>query len=257
MQLIQAHSWQELITREMAKNYWPKLAEFVKNQYQTHQCFPPKDQIFRAFELTPLDRVKVVILGQDPYHGHGQAHGLAFSVPQGVPIPPSLKNILKEVYQSKAVEFYDNQQSEQNKGQAQNNGFDLKGGPNVAKTTGDLTPWAQQGVLLLNTVLTVTSGQAGSHQKKGWEQFTDAVINEISEKGSGIVFMLWGGFAQKKMKLIDTSKHLVLTSGHPSPLSANRGLWFGCDHFNKANNYLRDRGKLPIDWKAFDKMSNE
>lgn len=227
MQLIQSDSWQELMTREMGKDYWPRLKEFVSDQYETLQCFPPKDQIFRAFELTPLDQVKVVLLGQDPYHGPGQAHGLAFSVPEGVPKPPSLVNILKEVHKEEL------------------NAFGKKSSIN---TSGDLTHWAEQGVLLLNTVLTVSSGQAGSHQRMGWEHFTDAVIKEINEQRSGIVFMLWGRFAQSKIKLINPKKHLILLSGHPSPLSAHRGLWFGCDHFNKANKYLMESGQGSIYW---------
>ncbi len=228
MQLIQSDSWQELMTREMGKDYWAKLKEFVSDQYETLQCFPPKDQLFRAFELTPLDQVKVVLLGQDPYHGPGQAHGLAFSVPEGVPKPPSLVNILKEVHKEDL------------------NAFGKKSSKN---TSGDLTHWAEQGVLLLNTVLTVSSGQAGSHQRMGWEHFTNAVIKEINDRRSGVVFMLWGRFAQSKIKLINPKKHLILISGHPSPLSANRGLWFGCDHFNKANKYLKESGQESICWK--------
>jgi uracil-DNA glycosylase len=227
MQLIQADSWQELMNKEMAQSYWPELVQFVSCEYQNRQCFPPQDQIFSAFELTPLDQVKVVILGQDPYHGPGQAHGLAFSVPEGVPKPPSLVNILKEVYQED---------------------LNALGKDSSKNTSGDLTHWAEQGVLLLNTVLTVSSGQAGSHQRMGWEHFTNAVIKEINDQISGVVFMLWGRFAQQKIKLIDTSKHLVLSSGHPSPLSANRGLWFGCDHFNKANDYLNQNGQVRINW---------
>ena len=227
MQLIQADSWQELMNKEMAQAYWPELMKFVSSEYQNGQCFPPQDQIFKAFELTPLDQVKVVILGQDPYHGPGQAHGLAFSVPEGVPKPPSLVNILKEVYKEDLNDF---------------------GTKSSKNRSGDLTHWAEQGVLLLNTVLTVSSGQAGSHQRMGWERFTNAVITEINDQLTGVVFMLWGRFAQQKIKLIDTSKHLVLSSGHPSPLSANRSLWFGCDHFNKANDYLNQNGRVKINW---------
>ena len=239
MQLIQSDSWQELMNKEMAQAYWPELMKFVSFEYQNGQCFPPQDQIFRAFELTPLDQVKVVILGQDPYHGPGQAHGLAFSVPEGVPKPPSLVNILKEVYKEDLKAF--------GKKSSKNTLRDQRYF-SISNLSGDLTHWAEQGVLLLNTVLTVSSGQAGSHQRMGWEHFTNAVINEINEQRSGVVFMLWGRFAQQKIKLIDTSKHLVLSSGHPSPLSANRGLWFGCDHFNKANKYLKESGQESIYW---------
>ena len=239
MQLIQSESWHELITREMGKDYWPRLVGFVSDQYETSQCFPPKDQIFRAFELTPLDQVKVVILGQDPYHGPGQAHGLAFSVPMGVPKPPSLVNILKEVYKEDLNAF--------GKKSSKNTLRDQRYF-SISNLSGDLTHWTEQGVLLLNTVLTVSSGQAGSHQRMGWEHFTNAVINEINEQRSGVVFMLWGRFAQSKIKLINPKKHLILISGHPSPLSANRGLWFGCDHFNKANQYLKESGQESIYW---------
>jgi uracil-DNA glycosylase len=231
MQLIQADSWQELMAREMAQDYWPGLMHFVKTQYHSQECFPPQDQIFRAFELTPLDKVNVVILGQDPYHGFGQAHGLAFSVPEGIAQPPSLRNILKEVHQNKTQTFeIDNAQKIQ------------------ANHSGDLSHWAEQGVLLLNSVLTVASAKAGSHQKKGWEQFTNAAIKEISTRRTAVVFMLWGRFAHGKTKLIDSSKHLILACGHPSPLSANRGMWFGNDHFNQANDYLSAAGKKSIDW---------
>lgn len=228
MQLIREHTWRALMEKEMTQDYWPGLQEFVLSQYQHQTCFPPSDLIFRAFELTPLNQIKVVILGQDPYHGVNQAHGLAFSVPKGVKKPPSLLNILKEVHQntSESTEA-------------------IHGGKVLS---GDLTSWAKQGVLLLNTVLTVAQGQAGSHQKKGWEHFTDTVIKQVSSSRTNVVFMLWGGFAKRKIKLIDGSKHLILSSGHPSPLSANRGLWFGNDHFSKANNYLKENGKKTVNW---------
>lgn len=227
------------MSREMAQDYWPELMHYVSTQYQEKQCFPPKDQIFRAFELTPLDQVKVVILGQDPYHGPGQAHGLAFSVPEGVSKPPSLVNILKEVYKEDLIAF--------GKKNSKNTLSDQRYF-SISNLSGDLTHWAERGVLLLNTVLTVSSGQAGSHQKKGWEHFTNAVIKEICAQKKNVVFMLWGRFAQQKINLIDSEKHLILTSGHPSPLSANRGLWFGCDHFNKANEYLKESGQGSIYW---------
>ena len=225
MQLIQQDSWQELLQTEQSKEYWSELINFVEFQYQRKQCFPPRDQIFKAFELTALDQIKVVILGQDPYHGQGQAHGLAFSVPNGVVKPPSLINILKEVHNQEPGDIW-----------------------RSSEYSGNLTPWAEQGVFLLNSILTVEKNKAGSHQKKGWEHFTDAVIRRISQQKSGVVFMLWGRYAQRKIKLINPTEHLILTSGHPSPLSANRGLWFGCDHFNKANHYLEQNKKPPILW---------
>ena len=240
MQLIQADSWQELMTQEATKDYWLPLLKFVQAQYQSTQCFPPQEQIFRAFELTALDKISVVILGQDPYHGMGQAHGLAFSVPEGVTKPPSLLNILKEV---------ENNERERLIARGGTNPQDGENRLHLTHHSGDLSHWATQGVLLLNSVLTVEGGKAGSHQKKGWELFTDAVIKEISQKNSGVVFMLWGRFAQGKEKLIDSSRHCILRSGHPSPLSANRGLWFGNNHFNRANQYIEQRGGSRIRWK--------
>jgi uracil-DNA glycosylase len=183
------------------------------------KIFPPGSQIFRAFELTPVSDVKVVILGQDPYHGLGQAHGLSFSVPDGVAAPPSLKNIFKEIESDLGVR--------------------MSGYPNLEK-------WARQGVLLLNAVLTVRSGEAASHSKIGWQEFTDAVIKYISDNCEGVVFMLWGNFARTKRDLIDTSRHHVLEAAHPSPLA--RGAFFGCRHFSQANNLLMASGKTPIDW---------
>ena len=184
------------------------------------RIFPPGSQIFRAFDLTPVDKVKVVILGQDPYHGPGQAHGLSFSVPDNMPAPPSLKNIFKEIESDLGVR--------------------MSGYPNLEK-------WARQGVLLLNAVLTVRNGEAASHSKIGWEQFTDAVIRYISDNCEGVVFMLWGNFARSKRDLIDRSKHHVLEAAHPSPLA--RGAFFGCRHFSQANNILAARGLQPIDWQ--------
>lgn len=214
-------SWKPILTPEFKSPYFLKLVDFVQHEYQTNQCYPPKNQVFRAFTLCPLADLKVVILGQDPYHGQGQANGLAFSVNECVPHPPSLTNIFKEIQSDLGIPY---------------------------PVRGDLTPWASQGVLLLNATLTVRDSQAGSHQNQGWEQFTDYVIQEISKRTSAVVFMLWGGFARKKVKLINASEHLVLESGHPSPLSANRGYWFGNQHFSKANVYLKSKGKSSIDW---------
>jgi uracil-DNA glycosylase len=184
------------------------------------KVFPPGSQIFRAFELTPVPQVKVVILGQDPYHGPGQAHGLSFSVPEGVPAPPSLKNIFKEIETDLGIR--------------------MSGYPNLEN-------WARQGVLLLNAVLTVRCAEAASHSKIGWQEFTDAVIRYISDNCEGVVFMLWGNFARTKSELIDHSRHYVLEAAHPSPLA--RGAFFGCKHFSKANTYLTSTGRVPIDWK--------
>ena len=199
-----------------------RLGQFLRAEKASgKKIYPQGREIFRAFSLTPFDLVKVVILGQDPYHGPGQAHGLSFSVPEGVSHPPSLVNIFKEL--------------------------ETDTGKNYPKN-GSLTSWASQGVLLLNATLTVESGKAGSHQNKGWEQFTDAVIDVISTQCDHVVFMLWGNYAKQKGKRINQERHLVLTSGHPSPLSANRGLWFGNRHFSQVNTHLISKGKLPIDW---------
>lgn len=216
------NSWKEFIALESSKDYYQKLKQIVDADYEKETIYPPKEYIFNAFKYCPLDKVKVVILGQDPYHGQGQAHGLSFSVNKGIGLPPSLRNIYGELQTD--VNF-------------SNPGH------------GDLTEWAKQGVLLLNDVLTVKSGQAGSHQKLGWEQFTESVISFLSNEKSGLVFMLWGNHAFKKGKNIDRSKHLVLTSGHPSPMSANQGKWFGNKHFSQANNYLIQQGKTPINWQ--------
>ena len=219
---VQIHSsWEKVLQTEFEATYFSNLVQFVRKAYSNSVCYPPGPLIFNAFESCPFDRVKVVILGQDPYHGAGQAHGLSFSVPEGIPHPPSLINIFKEIQEDLGL---------------------------IYPQSGDLTRWAQQGVFLLNTTLTVASGQAGSHQKQGWETFTDAVIKAISKQKEGVVFMLWGGFAKQKIKLIDASKHLVLTSGHPSPLSANRGYWFGNKHFSKCNAYLKAAGSEEVMW---------
>lgn len=214
-------SWKPILAPEFKSSYFLKLADFVQQEYDSHNCYPPKYQIFRAFTLCPLSDVKVVIIGQDPYHGYGQANGLAFSVNHDIAHPPSLVNIFKEIQTDLQLPY---------------------------PSSGDLTPWATQGVLLLNATLTVRDGEAASHQKQGWEQFTNYVIQEISKRTADVVFMLWGGFARKKAKRIDGNKHLILESGHPSPLSANRGYWFGNKHFSKANTFLKSKGKAPIDW---------
>ena len=221
MQLKMHPDWEKILRSQFEMSYFKHLSDFVSNQYLSERCYPPKKEIFAAFNYNTPDQVKVVILGQDPYHGKGQAHGLSFSVPNGVVVPPSLKNILKELQS------------------------DL--GSPIAKS-GDLSNWSKQGVLLLNATLTVRAHQAASHQGKGWEIFTDCVIKQLSETQENLVFLFWGDFAQKKKKLIDDKKHLLLTSGHPSPLSANRGYWFGNRHFSKCNAYLIEQGRTPIDW---------
>lgn len=206
---------------EFEKPYFASLVRFLHEEKTAgKRIFPPGSQIFRAFDLTPVDKVKVVILGQDPYHGPGQAHGLSFSVPDNMPAPPSLKNIFKEIESDLGVR--------------------MSGYPNLEK-------WARQGVLLLNAVLTVRNGEAASHSKIGWEQFTDAVISYISDNCEGVVFMLWGNFARSKRDLIDRSRHHILEAAHPSPLA--RGAFFGCRHFSQANNILAARGLQPIDWQ--------
>lgn len=215
------NSWREHIGAEFEKPYFSALTDFVRHEYTTTTCCPPGSLIFNAFNLCPFDRVKVVIIGQDPYHEPGQAQGLSFSVPEGVPFPPSLQNIFKEIQ------------------------LDL-GKP--IPPTGDLTRWAEQGVLLLNATLTVRAHQAASHQRHGWEQFTDAAIRALNAERENLVFILWGGYARSKAQLIDRSRHLVLESVHPSPLSANRGGWFGNHHFSQCNAYLREHGEQEIDW---------
>lgn len=213
-------SWKEQLREEFDKDYFSQLTTFIRQEYKTTMVYPPGSCMFNAFDHCPFDKVKVVILGQDPYHEPGQAHGLCFSVQDGTPFPPSLVNIFKEI---------------------QN---DL-GKP--IPTSGNLLRWADQGVLLLNATLTVRAHQAGSHQNKGWETFTDAVIQKLATQKSHIVYILWGAYAQKKGAIIDTQRNLVLKSAHPSPLSAYRG-FFGNKHFSKANDYLIATGQTPIDW---------
>ncbi|WP_461303169.1 uracil-DNA glycosylase [Aureisphaera sp.] len=213
--------WHEKLADEFHKPYFKDLIEFVRDEYKTHRCYPPGKQIFSAFDHTPFNEVKVVIIGQDPYHGPGQANGLCFSVADGVPHPPSLQNIFRELKEDLGIEV---------------------------PLSGDLERWASQGVLLLNATLTVRAHTAGSHQNKGWELFTDAVIQKLSSEREGVVFLLWGGYAKRKGAKVDTMKHKVLTSGHPSPLSANRGYWFGNQHFSQTNDYLKEKGMDPISW---------
>jgi uracil-DNA glycosylase len=213
-------SWKERLAQEFSKPYFIQLAAFVKSEYRTAVVYPPGKEIFRAFEVCPFDAVKVVILGQDPYHGPGQAHGLCFSVNDGVKMPPSLVNIFKEI------------QSDLGK---------------PMPPTGNLERWARQGVLLLNATLTVRASSPGSHQHKGWEEFTDAVIKLISDEKDNVVFMLWGAYAQRKGLIIDRQRHLVLQAAHPSPYSASNG-FFGCRHFSRANAYLKSKGLPEIDW---------
>ncbi|WP_300225775.1 uracil-DNA glycosylase [uncultured Bacteroides sp.] len=213
-------SWKEALMPEFSKDYFIRLTDFVRKEYHETTVYPPGKLIFNAFNLCPFDKVKVVIIGQDPYHGPGQAHGLCFSVNDGIQPPPSLVNIFKEI------------------------SSDL-GKP--VPQSGNLTRWAEQGVLLLNATLTVRAHQAGSHQRRGWEEFTDAVIRKLAEEKSNLVFILWGAYAQKKGAFIDRNKHLVLTSVHPSPLSAHNG-FFGNHHFSLANDYLVKHGKTAIDW---------
>jgi uracil-DNA glycosylase len=213
-------SWKKVLTEEFDKPYFVGLTEFVREEYGRSQVYPHGKNIFKALDETPFEAVKVVILGQDPYHGPGQANGLCFSVNEGVRIPPSLRNIFTEIHR------------------------DL--GKSIPQS-GDLSRWAGQGVLLLNATLTVRAGAAGSHQNKGWEVFTDEMIRNLSEKRDHLAFLLWGSYARRKGAVIDRSKHLVLTAPHPSPLSAHRG-FIGCGHFSKANEYLRSVGKTEIDW---------
>ncbi len=213
-------SWQNVLQDEFEKPYFKNLVAFVKDEYNSQKVYPPGNQIFNAFKMCPFDEVKVVILGQDPYHGPNQANGLSFSVSDGMRTPPSLLNIFKEIKSDL--------------------GKDLP-------SSGNLERWAQQGVLLLNATLTVRASQAGSHQKKGWEEFTDAVVQKVNDLKENVVFMLWGAYAQKKGAFIDTNKHCVLQSAHPSPFAADRG-FFGNRHFSKANAYLQQHGKEPINW---------
>ena len=214
------HTWKEVLQPEFDKPYFELLTSFVRHEYTTKQCFPPAPLIFNAFDSCPFDKVRVVIIGQDPYHDTGQAHGLCFSVNDGVRIPPSLDNIYKEIQRDlgKAVPL-----------------------------SGNLSRWAQQGVLLLNATLTVEAHKPGSHQNKGWEELTDAAIRELNSRRQNIVYMLWGAYAQRKGQFIDRRKNLVLTAPHPSPLSAFKG-FIGCGHFSKANAYLVQHNMEPIDW---------
>ncbi len=213
--------WKDKFSNEFEKPYFKELCQFVIEEYAAHTCYPQKEHIFNAFNHFSFEQTKIVILGQDPYHGPNQANGLCFSVNDGVVHPPSLRNIFKELENDLNKKY---------------------------PKSGNLTSWAEQGVLLLNSTLTVKAHKAGSHQKMGWERFTDATILKLSEEGNGIVFMLWGGYARKKKSLIDTVKHLILESGHPSPLSANRGYWFNNGHFSKANTFLKSVQKEPVNW---------
>jgi uracil-DNA glycosylase len=214
-------SWKSLLKLELNKSYFLKLINFVKEQYEAEVCYPKPTEIFNAFNHCKFEDLKIVIIGQDPYHGTNQANGLCFSVNDGITHPPSLINIFKELQTDINMPY---------------------------PKSGNLMPWANQGVLLLNATLTVVAHEAGSHQKQGWETFTDALIKLISDQKEDVIFLLWGGFAKKKTKLIDTKKHHVLTSGHPSPLSANRGYWFGNNHFSKANDILNKLDEAHINW---------
>lgn len=214
-------SWKTQLKDEFSQPYFKSLVEFVKTEYKIHTCYPLGDQIFSAFNVCPFNAVKVVIIGQDPYHGHNQANGLCFSVHDGIKHPPSLINIFKELEQDLEIPYPE---------------------------SGNLMHWAEQGVLLLNATLTVRAHEAGSHQKKGWESFTDAVIKALNNSENKIVFLLWGGYAKQKVKLIDSKKHFILKSGHPSPLSANRGYWFGNKHFSQTNYLLEQVSQKPICW---------
>ncbi|GMG87583.1 uracil-DNA glycosylase [Biformimicrobium ophioploci] len=217
--------WLEVLQAEFDKPYMVALRQFLRDEKMAGKAiYPPGDEIFSAFTAVPFEQVKVVILGQDPYHGPGQAHGLAFSVKPGIPTPPSLQNIYKEIYADLGL---------------------------MPPSHGNLQSWAEQGVLLLNATLSVERGKAGSHQRKGWEQFTDVVVEALNMRREGLVFMLWGSYAQKKGAAIDRDRHLVLESPHPSPLSAHRG-FFGSGHFSRANQWLEGRGFAPVDWSVPD-----
>jgi uracil-DNA glycosylase len=214
-------SWKEKLQGEFTKPYFEQLIAFIKYEYSHNVVYPPGNKIFAAFDHCPYDKTKVVILGQDPYHGAGQANGLSFSVADGVQVPPSLINIYKEIQEDVSKPL---------------------------SKSGNLERWADQGVLLLNATLTVRAGEAGSHQGKGWENFTDAVVKLLSEEKNGLVFMLWGKYAKDKGKSIDRERHLVLEAGHPSPMAAKYGGWFGTGHFSKANAYLKEHGEPEINW---------
>ena len=213
-------SWKEALHAEFTQQYFQELAAFVKSEYTDKKVYPPPKRIFNALDLCPFDEVRVVILGQDPYHGAGQAHGLSFSVPEGVKVPPSLQNIYKELQADLGI---------------------------PVPETGNLERWAEQGALLLNATLTVRAGSPGSHQKKGWEQFTDSIVQKLNDEREHLVFMLWGNYAKEKGEHIDRAKHLVLEAAHPSPFSANNG-FFGCKHFSKANEYFHTHKVPPIEW---------
>lgn len=221
MNVAISESWKSILSKEFEKSYFSQLTSFVRSEYERYTCYPKGNEIFSAFDRCSFENVKVVILGQDPYHGAGQANGLCFSVHESLPHPPSLINIYKELEQDIGKPY---------------------------PSSGDLSDWADQGVLLLNATLTVRASEAGSHQRQGWEVFTDAVIQQLSDEKEDLVFLLWGGYAKKKGSKIDQNKHLVLTSGHPSPLSANRGYWFGNKHFSQTNTYLEKIGKSQIRW---------
>jgi len=214
-------SWKKILEEEFGKPYFSNLKQFILAEKKKYRIFPPGSQIFHSFNRTPFEKVRVVILGQDPYHGTGQAHGLCFSVPDGIPKPPSLINIFKEIETDLGI-------------------------PSPA--TGNLSRWADQGVLLLNATLTVRENQPGSHQNKGWETFTDAAIMQLSERRNGLIFVLWGNYAGAKTALIDVSRHFILAAAHPSPLSASRG-FFGCRHFSQINNLLKQMGVQEINWQ--------
>ena len=220
MEVKIAQDWKDILAPEFEKPYFEQLTRFVRDEYAAHRIYPRGSNIFRAFDKCPFDKVKVVIIGQDPYHGPGQAHGLCFSVADGVPFPPSLQNIFKEVHSDTGAEI---------------------------PLSGNLDRWAEQGVLLLNAVLTVREHEAASHAGKGWEQFTDAVVRAVAERKEGVVYMLWGSYAQRKGAIADPSRNLILKAVHPSPLSAYRG-FLGCRHFSQANKYLESIGKEPILW---------
>lgn len=222
MTVVINESWKNVLQREFESTYFKSLAAFVKDEYTSTTVYPPPKDVFRAFDLCPFDNTRVVILGQDPYHGPQQANGLAFAVRSDVQVPPSLQNIFTEIRDDLGIE------------------------PDT--TNGDLTRWATQGVLLLNATLTVRAHEAASHQGKGWEAFTDAVVTALNDKCTGIVFLLWGRYAKEKGAHIDRSKHLVLEAAHPSPLAAYKG-FFGCKHFSKTNEYLKQSGSAPIDWR--------
>ena len=224
MQVIKTNiekSWKKVLQKEFNSDYFINIKSTLINEQKNFTIYPPSKDIFKAFNTTPFDDVKVVIIGQDPYHGFGQAHGLSFSVQEGIKFPPSLENIFKELKTDLNIPYPAN---------------------------GNLTSWAKQGVLLLNASLTVRESDPNSHQNIGWQKFTDSVIQQLSEKRVGVIFLLWGGFAKKKGAKIDSKKHHILTTGHPSPLSANRGYWFGNKHFSKTNELLISMGKNPIDW---------